>query len=187
MCFVFSRRDLVLLECWKQNIQWEECVFLWACVSERKRMMMYVYGCAYTENLPTLILLCKLIQGNKKSEESQSVRWNTECRITRWMSHNLFCTALEEKKKISLCFPAEEEDDDWPVYSVHCLRMWTHRTFLWIFFFRNSFLRWMCASSVAIRTSISSRRVQIYTQSMVPHSFWISYLLLIFLCVNINI
>lgn len=37
------------------------------------------------------------------------------------------------------------------------------------------FLRWMCASSVAIRTSISSSRVQICTQNMVPHSFWTSY------------
>lgn len=29
-------------------------------------MRIYVHGCAYTENLPTLILLYKLIQGNKK-------------------------------------------------------------------------------------------------------------------------
>lgn len=83
------------------------------------------------------------------------------------MSRNLFCTALTEKKKqlffsfnfqLPLCFPAEEEDGDPPVYSVHCIRMWTHSYFLRIF--RNScavFLRWMCASSVAAGTSISSQ------------------------------
>lgn len=72
-CFVFCCREFVLLKCWKQNVQWEECVFLRACLSERNTMRIHVYGCAYTENLPTLILLYKLTQGNKKSKESQSV------------------------------------------------------------------------------------------------------------------
>lgn len=155
----------------RKNIQWEECVCFCERVWVKDNEDLCPWLCLHG-NLPTLILLYKLIQGKKKkkSEESQSVWWNPECRISRRMSRNLFCTALKEKKKkkflsflffnfqLPLCFPAEEEDGDSPVYSVHCIRMWTHSYFLRIF--RNScavFLRWMCASSVAAGTSISSQ------------------------------
>lgn len=104
-CLVFSFGGLVVLERWKQekNIQWEECVFLWACVSERKTMRIHVHGCAYTENLPTLILLYKLIQGNKK-KRVKNHWWKTECRITRRMSCNSFCTALKEKQNKTMFY-----------------------------------------------------------------------------------
>lgn len=76
-CVLFVRRfnTFRALEAGKKNIQWEDCacfcVCVRVCVSERKKDNedLYPWLCLHG-NLPTLILLYKLIQ-KKKSKESQ--------------------------------------------------------------------------------------------------------------------
>lgn len=66
-------------------------------------MRIYVHGCAYTENLPTLILLYKFIQKETKRAKSHSqsdgklnVVSLDECHATYFALH------LRRKKKIKL-------------------------------------------------------------------------------------
>lgn len=136
------------------------CASVFVCVSEGKRMMIHIRGRAYRKSLPHLTLLCKLKQTHTHTVNLRWASFKPVGKKEHWMSSlheeclkknknkkTLFCTAFEIKLvSIAFIFSGGRGANHVParprsVYSVYCIRMWTHNYFLQNF-------EWLCSVSV---------------------------------------
>lgn len=151
-------------ESWKRKklhlVGLSVCVLSCVCVWKKDDEDLYPWLCLH-ENLPTLFLLCKLKQKQKEKRITVSLTWVSFSPVSMneyWTSHLqrnvtkpwliLHCAEI---KLVNSCFPIGRGRDKsvslvlGSVYSVYCIRMWTHNYFLQMFGMVMQCFCWMCA------------------------------------------